>query len=281
VLFEFTSGLYSFFSNFKDVIFYTILVALTFVRKISFKQICYGIVGGGALFFLLLTWTAIKGDYRKYLNQGTKQQVVEVSRTQAFSKIGETVGSLTWDDYQKVINVFLYRTQYILHFAKAMDRVPALMPYEYGAVWWDNISFVLMPRLFFPDKPIYQATVKTMKYTGIRYAGLKDGASFSLGYFADSYVDFGYLGMFFPLIVLSFFIIFIYKKLYAFKNINVLVRYAVINTALINLDTFESDGLFLFGRLVLLFLVTWLLSKYVLVRLQKWLYKPDEKKKWL
>jgi hypothetical protein len=281
VLFEFASGLYSYFSSFKEVIFFTILVSLTFVRNISLKQILYGLAVATVLVFILLTWQAIKADYRSYLNQGKKAQVVEVSQSQAFSKIGEKLGTLTWDDYGKVSGLFLYRTQYILHLAKSMDRVPALIPYEEGKVWWDNITFVLMPRLFFPDKPIYQATIKAVKYTGIHYSGLSEGTSFSLGYFADSYVDFGYMGMFFPLIMLSLFIVFIYKKLYAFKKINVLVRFAVINTVLITLDTFEADGLFLFGRLVLLFLVFWLLSKYVLVPLQKWLYKPDRKKTWI
>ena len=45
-----------------------------------------------------------------------------------------------------------------------------------------------MPRLLFPNKPIYQATIKTNKFTGKSYAGMEEGASFSLGYFADSYV---------------------------------------------------------------------------------------------
>ncbi len=281
ILFEFTSWLYSYFSTFKDFIFYTILIALTFIRTISFKQIVSGVFVGGALFLILLTWTAIKGDYREFLNQGKKQQVVEVSRTQAFGKIEEKVSTLSWDEYQKVLGLFLYRTQYILHLAKSMDRVPALIPHEYGRVWLDNVTFVLMPRLFFPDKPIYQATVKTIKYTGIRYAGFKQGASFSLGYFADSYIDFGYIGMFLPLMLVSLFVVFIYKRLYAFKKINVLIRYAVINTALIQLDSFEQDGLFLFGRLLLMLLVLWILSKYVLVRLQRWLYKPSSKSRWI
>jgi hypothetical protein len=281
ILFEFTSGLYSYFSTFKEVIFYTILIALSLIRNVNFKQVFNGILVGTGLFVILLTWTAIKGDYRKFLNQGKKQQVVEVSRSEAFSKIGEKIGTLRWEDYQNVIGLFLYRTQYILHLAKTMDRVPSLMPYEYGDVWWGNISFVLMPRLFFPDKPIYQATIKTNKYTGLHYAGFKEGASFSLGYFADSYIDFGYMGMFLPLVCIALFVVFIYRTLFGFKKINVLIKYAIINTSLITLDAFETDGLFLTGRLLLMFLVLWIFSKYVMPRLQKWLYKPSAKNKWI
>jgi hypothetical protein len=280
VLFEFASGLYSYFSTFKVVIYFTIILALSFIRHISFKQLFFGLVSATLLFFLLLTWTAIKSDYRKFLNQGSKQQVVEVSRTEAFSKIEEKVSALTWEDYQNVLGLFLYRAQYILHLAKTMDRVPDVLPHENGRLWWDNISFVLMPRLFFPDKPIYEATVKTNKYTGLHYAGFTQGASFSLGYFADSYIDFGYIGMLFPLAMIGLFVAFIYRTLYSFTKINVLMRYAVINVSLIDFCAFESDGLFLFGRLVLMFLVYWVLSKYVLTRLQRWLYKPNFSGRW-
>jgi len=276
IVFEFTTSLYSYFSSFKEVIFFTIILALTFIRSISVKQLIAVIVVGGLLFFLLLTWTAIKSDYRKFLNGGTKQQVIEVSRSEAFSKIGEKVGALRWEDYQKVLGLFLYRAQYLLHLAKTMDRVPALLPHEYGQIWLNNITFVLEPRLFFPDKPIYQATVKTNKYTGIRYAGFKDGASFSLGYFADSYIDFGYVGMLLPLILIALFVVMIYRVLYGFRKLNVLLRYAVINVALIQFSTFEADGLFLFGQLLLMFLVFWALSKFVLSRLQTWLYKASK-----
>jgi hypothetical protein len=280
IILEFTTALYSYFSSFKEVIFYTIMVALSFIVRVTFRQLIYGLVIVTSLFFLLLTWTAIKSDYRKFLNKGTKQQVIEVSREEAFSKLGEKVSSLSWVQYQQVLDVFLYRAQYILHLAKTMDRVPAIIPHQNGQIWSDNVMFVIEPRLFFPDKPIYEATVKTNKYTGFNYSGLKQGSSFSLGYFADSYIDFGYVGMFLPLILIGLFIVFIYRVLYGFSKINLLLRFAVINVALYDFGAFESDGLFLIGRLLLLFLVYWFLSKFVLSRLQSWLYKASEPKPW-
>jgi hypothetical protein len=280
IILEFTTALYSYFSSFKDVIYFTIMLALSFITRVTFKQLAYGLVIVTSLLFLLLTWTAVKGDYRKFLNQGTKQQVIEVSREDAFFTLGEKVSALTWDKYQQVLDLFLYRAQYILHLAKTMDRVPAVIPHENGQIWKDNITFVLEPRLFFPDKPIYEATVKTNKYTGFKYSGLKQGSSFSLGYFADSYIDFGYVGMFLPLILIALFVVFIYRVLYGFSKINLLLRYAMINVALYDLTAFESDGLFLIGRLLLMFLVYWFISKFVLSRLQKWLYKASEPKSW-
>ena len=280
IILEFTTSLYSYFSTFKEVIFYTIMLALSFIRRVTFKQLFYGLLIVTSLLLLLLTWTAVKSDYRKFLNNGTKQQVIEVSREEAFSKLGEKVSSLTWEQYQQVLDLFLYRAQYVLHLAKTMDRVPALIPHENGQIWADNVMFVIEPRLFFPDKPIYEATVKTNKYTGLKYSGLKQGSSFSLGYFADSYIDFGYVGMFIPLILIGLFVVFIYRVLFGFSKINLLLRFAVINVALNDFNAFESDGLFLLGRLLLLFLVYWFISKFVLSRLQNWLYKASDPAPW-
>ena len=273
ILFEFVTGIFSYFSSFKEVFFFTIILSLTFIRKVSFKQAIYGVVIVSGLSFFFLTWTAVKGEYRSYLNQGTRQQVIVVSRSDAFNKLGDQLSALKWEDYQFSINALLYRVQYILHLTYTMDRVPEVLPHEYGRIWWENVSFVLVPRLIWPDKPIYEATVKTNKYTGKSYAGFKQGSSFSLGYFADSYIDFGYVGMFFPLVLVGLFVVLIYRTLYRRKNINILFRYAAINLVLYEYTAFETDGLMLFGRLLLMFLVFYALCKFVFPSLQRWLYK--------
>ncbi len=109
-----------------------------------------------------------------------------------------------------------------MHLAKTMDRVPDIIPHEDGKVWVRKYTYVFEPRILFPNKPPYDATVKTVKYTGIRYAGQKKGTSFSLGYFADSYVDFGYIGMFFPLAMIGLVLAGIYRLFLGMKNINLL-----------------------------------------------------------
>lgn len=271
--YEFLSGLYSYFSTFKEVFFYAIILSLTFIRRITLRQFLIFIGGGFFLVILFLTWTAIKGEYRNFLSGGRREQVVTVSQSEAFSKIEEKVTVISWRDYQRAINLALYRTQYIYHLSVVMDRVPEMMPYEEGAVWWQNVTFVFTPRILFPEKPIYEATTKTNKYTGFQYAGAKKGASFSLGYFADGYVDFGYFGMFFPLIGIALFVLLIYRTFYKMTSLNLLFRFAIINAVLYNFASFEADGLFLFGRIVTNFLVFWTLSKLLFPSVQRWLYK--------
>ena len=64
----------------------------------------------------------------------------------------------------------------------------------------------MMPRLFFPDKPnIVPDSDITRKYTKIEVSGGERGGSTSIGigYFAESYVDFGPKFMFIPIFLLG------------------------------------------------------------------------------
>ncbi|WP_143773877.1 hypothetical protein [Niastella vici] len=271
--YEFISGLYSYFSSFKEVLFYTIIVSLTFIKQITFRQFINFLLISVSLLFVFVTWTAVKGGYREFLNQGSRMQVVNVSKSEALSKIGEKVQTISWNQYQASMTMSLYRIQYILHLTKVMDRIPKIMPHENGKLWWENVSFVFTPRILFPEKSIYEPSKKTNKYTGFKYAGLQKGAAFSLGYFADSYVDFGFIGMFLPLSLLALFIVLIYRTFYNMHQLNLVFRFAIINVTLYNFISFEADGLFLFGRLCTNLLVFWILSKTVFPTIQKWLYE--------
>jgi len=271
--YEFASSLTSYFSSFKEVLLFAIIVALTFVTKIRPRQIIFGLIAIVLLGVLLLTWTAIKSDYRMYVNKGKREQVVSVKRSEAIGKMQSEVQDLTLNNYKLASNMILYRIQYLHNLNLSMERVPYLLPHQNGAVWWKNISFVLTPRVLFPNKGVYNASEKARLYTGLHYAGLKEGSSFSLGYFADSYVDFGYVGMFFPIALIGLFVGWIYRVFFKMSRLNVLFSYAIINICLYNFSSFEADGLFLFGRLLTNLIVYWVLAVTVFPMLQKWLYK--------
>lgn len=273
--YEFVTGLYSYFSSFKEVLFYTIIVSLTFIRQISFQQFIKFLLISVCLLFVFVTWTAVKGGYREFLNQGSKQQVVSVSKTEALSSIADRVQNISWQRFQMSLNMAMYRIQYIFHLEVVMDRIPEKMPHEEGKVWWDNVSFVITPRFLFPEKGIYDPTAKTNKYTGFKYSGMKKGAAFSLGYFADGYVDFGYIGMFLPIALMGFFVLMIYRTFYKMQHLNLFLRFAIINVTLYTFISFESDGLFMFGRLLTNFVVFWFLCKTIFPKVQRWLYETE------
>jgi len=79
--------------------------------------------------------------------------------------------------------------------------------------------------------------------------------------------------MFIPLAIIALFVGFIYRRFYKLTKLNILFRFALINIVLYEFISFEADGLFLFGRLLLMFLVFYTLGRTVLPILQRWLYK--------
>jgi hypothetical protein len=270
---DFIGGFFSFFSSFKDVFFYTVVLFMTYISKINFNVSFKGSAAAILLFYLAVFWTVIKGDYRQFLNEGSGQQVVNVSQEKAFGKLTDLVARVNEESVDAGIGSFFYRLQYVYHFSKAIDMVPANIPYQGGDVWRQTAEFVLVPRFLKPNKGILDASVKASKYTGIQFSGVARGVSFSLGYFADCYVDFGIPGMFVALA----FIAFIFAKIYRFFLLkatgNIVINYAIVIAFFIQFCYFESDGTFMLGRLFTSFIVFLILKYTLFPRMEKFITK--------
>ena len=89
VAIEFLLGFFSFFSDFKTVIFFLSFIGLCFISKVYLRQLIVAIVVVIAGFFLGAFWSSIKGEYRGFLNQGSNSQTVQVSKNDALNKIFE------------------------------------------------------------------------------------------------------------------------------------------------------------------------------------------------
>lgn len=266
---EFMLGFISYFSDFKTVIFFGAFLAISFIIQVKLKQLFLAIIALVLVVFLAIKWTAIKGEYREFLNQGAKSQNVSVSGSEALNKLID-LGSESVD-YEKddpVYN-FLDRIQYTYHLAKTMDRLPAVLPYEYGANIGRTMEFVFTPRFLNPNKPIFKATVKTIKYTGLVYAGYEQGVSFSLGYFADFYIDFGYYGMMIPLLVLGWIFGSTYFYFVRRSSANLVFNYAVVGAMFMEFSAFEADLTYIMGRLFATLLTFFMLKLFFF----PWLYK--------
>ena len=248
ILIEFLSGFFSFFSNFKTVIYAAVILFLSLIQIINIKKVMYGAMIGGGLFLFALVWTGIKTQYRSFINGGSKEQVVSVSGEDALNKIYDLSSNVTDDDLNSSMYQMLDRVQYTYHFAKTIQRVPSVIPYTNGKNWMDNIEFCTTPRYFNPNKPTLDATEKTRKYTGLSYAGRESGASFSLGYFAECYIDFGLWGMMFPLFLIGLMYGLTYKYLMKNSSKNFVFNYSVVGAFFMEFFAFEMDGTFLLGR---------------------------------
>lgn len=249
VAFEFISGFYSFFSEFKTVIYYLAVLLLSFVATINFKQMAIGAIGMFFLVFLGLTWTSVKNEYRTFLNKGKAEQVTSVSKDDALEKLLELSNESQEKKNDGAAKSLLERLQYTYHFAKAIERVPETLPFQNGANWLENIEFATTPRFLNPDKPIIDNSAKATKYTGIRYLGSKQGVSFSLGYFAEFYIDFGPYLMMLGILFLGFIYAMLYKHFLTKSSDNPVYNYAIVGAFFFEFANFEIDGTFLTGRL--------------------------------
>lgn len=264
---EFLMGFLSFFSDFKTVFFYVAFLFISFLIKVNLRQLIFAVLMLLFAFFLGIKWTSIKGEYRKFLNQGSKTQTVEVENNEALKKLMEL--SKEESDFDQAAVNMLDRIQYTYHLSKTMDRVPEVIPYQDGKNLESILSFALTPRILNPNKAKIDNSIRTTKYTGLSYLSSKSGVSFSLGYFTDFFIDFGYFGMMIPLLVLGFFYGSIYFYFSRHSSPNLIFNFSVVGALFMEFHGFEMDGIYLMGRIFASVLTFYLLKVFVF----PWFYR--------
>jgi len=273
---EFVTGFISYFSEFKTIIFFILFLLLCMLSVVRFNKMMIFVFALVLMFFGGVFWTSVKSDYRTFLNKGSKTQSVQVEKGEAFNKLLELSEKQNSNSFTNAIEAFLDRLQYTYHLAKTMDRVPSIIPHQNGSNWGTTLVFVLTPRIINPNKGIYDASVKASKYSGIQYSGVKRGVSVSLGYFADGYIDFGYVGMFIPLLILGL----IYGSTYYYfirkSSNNFVFNYAVVGALYMELFSFESDNIFVVGRLYVNLMVFLILRRFFFPKLMAYISMPKK-----
>ena len=263
VILEFLNGFLGFFSDFKTVMYFLIALIFSLVEKLEFRKVLAAIIIAIILGFFGIVWTNIKGEYRAFLNGGARSQAVTVARGEAADKLLDLSSKVNNEGLNSSVADFLSRLQYTYHFAKTIDRMPAVLPFEKGDNWLRSLVFATTPRIFNPDKGIYDATEKTRKYTGLRYAGRAQGTSFSLGYFADCYIDFGIYGMMGVLFTLGMLYMYIYAYLLRNSSKNMVFNYAVVGAFFLEFNALEMDSTYLLGRLFSTIVVFFLSIRFI------------------
>lgn len=268
--FEVVQGI-GFFSGFKTVLFLLVIVIVTARVKVRMGSLA-GITAVGMLLLVMgLAWTAIKGEYREFLNQGTSAQSVVVSDEQMLAKLGEMVFALDPSDLVDAADPLFRRLAYVDFFAATMDYVPAVAPHERGALWSQSVMHVLRPRLLFPNKPVLPSDSElTMAYTGLYLASDAAGTSISIGYMGESYIDFGIPGMFIPIFLLGIFWGGIYRFFFRRPDL-LLLGFAFATAALVEMYQFEMASIKVLGGVLMQFLVLALIFRFVGPTILTWL----------
>lgn len=203
-LVELTLGFTSYFSGFK---FPILAAALAACALLPIRRVLgWGVLVAPPLLLIFSTWQAVKDPYRLYLAGGVKQQQVVRTKSQSLTEITVLVSELKRRDLVRGFESGLQRLAYVDIFGHAIRRIPSVIPHQGGSLWIRALMNPLQPRILFPDKVAYNDSVETNSFTGLNFATHEEGVSVSMGWNAESYVDFGARFMFAPIFLLGLFV---------------------------------------------------------------------------
>jgi len=259
---EILIGFLGFFSQFKVILMIFLLAALAAPSALKGVRLRVALTISVCILVLGVVWTGIKQEYRDFLNQGTEQQVVLVPIGERIDKLMELVGGLDSEKIQKSSETLIQRVAYVHFFGESMHIVPQRIPYEDGKLWWEAIQNFLMPRVFFPEKPVLDDSKRTSYYIGRHVADAEDGTSISLGYVAESYIDFGPVWMAFPLFCWGFFVGRGYRVLVRSTKYPLFGYAAATVLISIGCSVLEISNVKMVGGMVLGFVLFYIIQKY-------------------
>ncbi|PWK53138.1 O-antigen polysaccharide polymerase Wzy [Silicimonas algicola] len=270
-LFEFSLGLGSYFSDFKTVFFITILAMAAAGMKISGRRLVSLTAVALILVSVTVVWTAVKVEYRYFLSAGERAQVVTANYGESITTLAQMVARLDSRDLADAVEESINRISYVDFFAVVLDRVPAVVPHEHGALWLDAISRPFMPRILFPEKSAIHDSERTNYYTRLSVSSYDVGTSISIGYIAETYIDFGTIGMMVVIFIYGLILGRVYRWFVRGPRTRGLLGMALISAILLGAMALESSITKVIGGLIVSILVAYLIARWVVPLCLPWL----------
>ncbi len=255
------ASFFSFFSHFKEVIYFSFLAYWIFYFRGSFFSRVSTVVVLLITFYLGIYWTAIKEDYRKFLNKGTGMQAVLTSRSESYLKLFELVGNVEAKDLDKGYDNLIERLSWIGAFDAVYKRVPSKIPHEEGKLWWTAVTRPFKPRILFPDKKGLSDSKELNYYSNLNVE--EKNTSISLSMMAGSYIDFGSPGMHGVLFLFGLFCGWVYAKAVKWGKYPV-VGYALTMPMIYMMQINENSINRMVSTVLLYFLVLWFVQRFLL-----------------
>lgn len=270
---ELAAGLGTYFSDFRTVFIFAIYAAFASGPRLT-PRLQVGIAALiGALLCLGVVWTGIKEEYRYFVAEGTKQQIVAVDYATRLNKMVELAESLDARTIDTSIDRTLHRMSYVEFFSVVLGYVPNQMPHENGALLADAVARPFLPRAFFPEKSAINDTERTNLYTG-GLAGESEGTSISIGYIGETYIDFGAYGMMAALLGIGCVYGLAYRLLSRSKVAGSLVGMGLGSAVLIPVGGLDSSFTKVAGALVVSLLVVCLFLRFLVPFCLTWIARP-------
>jgi hypothetical protein len=271
-LFELGAGVGGYFADFRTVLVVTLFAAVASGARVSARAL----LGIGVLAVLgvalAVVWTAIKGDYRTFASGGEAAQIVTVDYQMRVAKLYELAANLDSQALANGVDQLLRRLTYVEFFGVVLAYVPANLPHTAGAIFWDAIIRPFLPRILFVDKDVIDDTARTNLYTG-GLAGSSEGVSISLGYIAESYIDFGPYGMFAALLGVGLLYGLIYRLLVRWRRSGALLGMAAATAVLVTVAPMENSFTKVFGGVIVSLVLAVAMIAFVIPRSAPWLVR--------
>lgn len=257
---ELVVGFIGFFSGFKQIFMILLTVLPTAGYAFRGWRVVQVTVLAVVLVALSIMWTVVKVDYREFLNRGSGEQEVNVPIAERIEVLRDLVEKMDAESIQKGVETLVLRVNYVNYFALCLMNIPANLPFAHGKLWGEAIERTFKPRFLFPEKTAIDDSERTSYYTGVYVAGAEQGTSISIGYMGESYIDYGKVGMFVPVLLLGLFYGCIYRYFVHFPHP---VMGFAMATAILLFGAYqlETSNIKLVGGNLMTFLVLAFVSK--------------------
>lgn len=258
---EIVVGMTGFFAGFRESMLVLVIAAAAARPRFGFLSILAGTVALTTLLTVTIFWSSVKQDYRGFVNQGTGQQVVAEPWSKRAQFLADAVATYDAAKMQDGITKLIKRTSYVDFLAKTIENVPANVDHQNGKQVGEALLHLVTPRILFPNKPpTPDDTVVTATYTGMNLQ-MYSGASISIGYLGELYIDFGFIGGIVGSFLLGLLGGAAYRALRAFNGIPYLMTYGLTVVALLPFSIFESALIKLLGSCVTVLIATFVLQR--------------------
>jgi hypothetical protein len=269
-------GFTGYFGGFRIVGIIAGLALFTFVAERR-RLWGAGIVVGLAFALMASFWQIIKTDYRTFMSGGEESQVVSVSIEQRLDYLGRAIQGVSLQGLLSGIDDVLDRLGYVTYFGNCLRTVPSSVPHAEGRLWKEAIAHVLMPRILFPNKQVFNDSDRTNEFSDVRVADASQGTSIGIGYIGESYVDFGVPLMFLPILLFGGLVGWCYGKIVQLAPVHILGIALATTMILRSTVDVASSNAKMMGAIVSTFLIYYVLLKVAGDRVWAWISLPAPK----
>jgi hypothetical protein len=201
LIFEVLVGFSGYFAGFREA---EVLVFMAILEILQPRRVRHWVALATVLALAGCTailWMSIRTEVRAAINTDDTIAESQAARLRFAGSVSSKQSGVFSKGFWPACDHLVSRLWTIPLPARALNRVPSLLPHEHGAIFEYALIHIVTPRILFPDKEgLSSDSEEVRKYAGVWVAGPKQNTSIAFGYAGESYVDFGIPGMFVPVL---------------------------------------------------------------------------------